>query len=140
MPRQALFTGLIVDEYDQPVETAYVGDEPCYVVNDAGFRRHIPSIDIDRQILKSMTNQIHGSEDMVAEQAAKMLGQDDIFSRAILENQLKNIDQQLEQVLNSGLPEEGRAYLGMLGFRVRINYHGEIIAIEQPGAIDTDEE
>lgn len=140
MPRQALFTGLIVDEYDRPVETAYVGDEPCYVVNDAGFRHHIPAINIDRQILQSMTGQIRGSEDMVAEQAAKMLGQDDIFSRAMLENQLKNIDQQLDQVLNSGLPEEGRAYLGMLGFRVRINYHGEIIAIEQPGAIDPGEE
>ncbi|MFZ6030547.1 MAG: hypothetical protein ACOYYS_22805 [Chloroflexota bacterium] len=140
MPRQALFAGLVVDEYDRPVETAYVGEEPCYVVNDAGFRHHIPAADIDRQVLENMTGQIRGSEGMVAEQAAKMLGQDDIFSRAMLENQLKNIDQQLDQVLNSGLPEEGRAYLGMLGFRIRINYHGEIIAIEQPGATDPGEE
>jgi hypothetical protein len=140
MPSQALFAGLVVDEFDRPLETAYVGDEPCYVINDAGFRRHIPAEAIDRQILESMTNQMHGHEDQVAEQAAKMLGQDDIFSRAMLENQLKNIEQQFEQVMKTGIPEEGRAYLGMLGFRVRVNYHGEIIAIEQPGAIDSDEE
>jgi hypothetical protein len=140
MPRQALFAGLIIDEYDRPLGTAYVGDEPCYVIDDAGFHRHIPAETIDRQILQTMTGQMRGNEELVAKQAAKMLGQDDIFSLAMLENQLKNIEQQLDQVMQAGIPEEGRAYLGMLGFRVRVNYHGEIIAIEQPGAIDSDEE
>jgi hypothetical protein len=140
MPSQALFAGLVIDEYDRPLEIAYVGDEPCYVLNDAGFRRHIPAETIDRQVLETMTSQMRGNEDRVAEQAAKMLGQDDIFSRAMLENQLKNIKDQFEQVIKTGIPEEGRAYLGMLGFRVRVNYHGEIIAIDQPGAIDPDEE
>jgi hypothetical protein len=140
MPSQPLFAGLVVDEFDRLLETAYVGDEPCYVLDDAGFRRHIPAATIDRQVLEAMTSQMRGNEGQVAEQAAKMLGQDDIFSRAMLETQLKNIDQQFEQVMKTGIPEEGRAYLGMLGFRVRVNYHGEIIAIEQPGAIDPDEE
>jgi hypothetical protein len=79
---------------------------------------------------------IEGSEGVIAEQAAKMLGQDDPFSKAMLENQLKNIDQQLDNVLDTGIPEEGRAYMGMMGFRVRINVHGEVLAVEQPGAID----
>jgi hypothetical protein len=30
--------------------------------------------------------------------------------------------------------------MGMLGFRVRINVHGEVIEFDQPGAIDSDEE
>ena len=34
------------------------------------------------------------------------------------------------------IPKEGRAYLGMLGFKVIINMHGEIVKIEQPGAAD----
>ncbi len=136
MPRQPLFSGLVVDEYDNPVESALVGDEPCYVVNDAGFRRHIPSDAVDRQVLKTLSEMISGSEGIIAEQAAKMLGQDDPFSKAMLENQLKNIDQQLDSVLNTGIPEEGRAYMGMMGFRVRINVHGEVLAVEQPGAID----
>ena len=42
MPKQPLFAGLIIDENDRPVEVAFVGGEPCYVVDDAGFHRHIP--------------------------------------------------------------------------------------------------
>jgi hypothetical protein len=136
MPRQPLFSGLVVDEYDNPVESAFVGDEPCYVVNDAGFRRHIPSEVVDRQVLQSLSSMIEGSEGMIAEQAAKMLGQDDPFSKAMLESQLKNIDQKLDSVLDTGIPEEGRAYMGMMGFKVRINVHGEVLAVEQPGAVD----
>lgn len=136
MPRQPLFSGLIVDEDDQAVDIAYVGDEPCYVVNDAGFRRHIPSEQIDRQVLHSMSEMVEGHEDILAEQAAKLLGQDDIFSKALLMNQFKNIDQQLDQVLETGIPSETRAYLGMMGFKIRINLHGDVLEINQPGAID----
>ena len=57
MPRQALFSGLIADEAARPVDVAYVGDEPCYVVDDAGFRRHIPSEQVDRQVLERMREQ-----------------------------------------------------------------------------------
>jgi hypothetical protein len=42
MANQPLFAGLVVDEFGNPVETAFVGDEPMYVVNDQGFRRHVP--------------------------------------------------------------------------------------------------
>jgi hypothetical protein len=133
MPRQPLFAGLVFDEYGKPAETAYVGDEPCYVVNDLGFRRHIPSEQIDRQVLQMMSEQVKGHEDLLSDQTAKMLGQDDIFSRAMIQNQLKNIDQQLENLINTGIPEEGRAYMGMMGFKIVINVHGEIVNIEQPG-------
>jgi hypothetical protein len=138
MPHQPLFAGLIVDENDHPVETAHVGGEPCYVVDDAGFRRHIPSEQVDRQVLKIMGSMIEGHEGLLAEQTAKMLGQDDIFSRAMIENQLRNIDQQFETVLQAGIPEEGKAYMGMMGFRVRINVHGEVLSVEQPGAAGPD--
>jgi hypothetical protein len=136
MAAQPLFSGLVIDENDNPVETTFVGDEPCYVVDDHGFRRHIPSEQVDRQVLDLIRNQMKGSEDLIADQAAKMLGQEDIFSRAILQNQIKNIDQQLEQLFKTGIPESGRAYMGMMGFRVVINVHGEVLRVEQPGTID----
>ncbi len=135
-----VFEGLIVDEFDQPVEVSYVGSEACYVVNDAGFRRHIPAETIDRQVLEAMSQSIEGHEDMVAEMAARQLGQDDIFSKAIIQNQLRNIDQSLAQLMQIGLPEEVRAYLGMMGFRIRINVHGEVLAVEQPGTIAPEDE
>jgi hypothetical protein len=134
MPPQPIFTGLIIDEFDRPVESAFVGEEPCYVVNDHGFRRHIPSEQVDRQIFAAMMSQVQGHEDQISEQTAKMLGQDDIFSRAMIANQLKNMDQQFEALLQTGIPENGRAYLGMMGFRVIINVHGEVIRIDQPSA------
>lgn len=140
MSPQPLFAGLIFDENDQPVEVAYVGGEPMYVVNDAGFRRHINSADIDLQVLKSMTDQIEGHEDQVSEQTAKMLGQDDPFSRAAIESQIKNFASQLDLLLETGIPEEVRAYLGMMGFRIRINYRGEILEISQPGIAAPDDE
>ncbi len=133
MSVKPLFSGLIVDENDQLVEVTYVGDTPFYVVNDAGFRRHIPTEDVDRQVLSLMRAQIEGHEDLIAEQTVKMLGQDDIFSRAIIERQLKHVDQQFDQLLQTGIPEEGRAYLGMIGFKVVIDFHGEVIRLDQPG-------
>jgi peptidyl-tRNA hydrolase len=136
MPRQPLFAGLVVDEYDRPVETAYVGDEPCYVVNDAGFRRHILSEQVDRAVLEMMRSQISGNENELGEQAAKMLGQDDIFSKAMLQSQLKNISQQFETLMQVGIPEDARAYLGMAGFKIVINVHGEVVRFNQPTAID----
>jgi hypothetical protein len=65
-----------------------------------------------------------------------MLGQDDIFTIAILKNQMKNIDQQIDSILETGIPEEVRAYLGMMGMKITINYHGEIINLTLPSKVD----
>lgn len=136
MPRQPLFTGLVFDENDHPAATAFVGEEPCYVVDDAGFKRHIPSEMVDRAVLDMMREQISGNEDLLSEQAAKMLGTEDIFSKAMLESQLKNIQQQFDALLQNGIPEEGRAYMGMSGFKVVINMHGEVLRLDQPSKAD----
>ncbi|MFN2264884.1 MAG: hypothetical protein ACK2UM_11540 [Anaerolineales bacterium] len=140
MAQKPLFEGLVFDEFDRPVETTYVGNESFYVVDDAGFLRHIPSEQIDRQVLDSMRKLIEGNEDLLSEQTAKMLGQEDIFTRAMIESQLKNIDKQFDTLFSSGIPEEGRAYMGMMGFKITIDIHGEVIKIDQPGMIAPDDE
>jgi hypothetical protein len=134
MSTEPLFKGLVFDERDQLVDTSTIGNEPCYVVNDDGFFRHIPSRDIDLQVLKSLESQISGNEDVIADQTAKMMGQDDLFSHAIILNQLKNIHAQLDQIMQIGMPEEARVYLGMTGFKVVINIHGELVQLIQPTA------
>lgn len=139
MPRQPLFAGLVADESGRIAETALVGGEPCYVVDDAGFRRHIPSEQVDRVVLRQLGDLMKGSEGLISEQTAKMLGQDDIFTKAMIEQQLKNMDQQFDKILEVGIPEQGRAYLGMLGFKVVINVHGEVVRVEQPTAPGSDE-
>ncbi len=119
--------------------TAFVGDEPCYVVDDAGFRRHIPAEQIDKQVLGQIAELMKGSEDLISEQTAKMLGQEDVFTKAAIEQQLKNIDKQFDQLMQAGIPEDMRAYLGMMGFKVVINMHGEVINIDQPGIASDDD-
>jgi len=137
MPNQPLFAGLVIDENGNVAETAYVG-EPMYVVNDAGFRRHIPSEQVDRTVLSQIAGMMKGSEEFLSEQTARMIGQEDIFTKAMLENQIKNIDKPFDQLLQTGIPEDMRAYLGMVGFKIIINVHGEVVRVEQPSAPDNE--
>jgi len=110
------------------------------VVDDYGFRRHIPSEQVDRVVLSQIADLMKGSEDLISEQTAKMIGQEDVFTKAAIEQQIKNMDKQFEQLLQVGIPEDMRAYLGMVGFKIVINMHGEVVKIEQPGRTnDTDE-
>ncbi len=139
MPAKPLFTGLVYDDNDQIVEITTVGTESCYVVDDAGFKRHIPSEQVDRQVLNKFRELIEGHEEIIGEQALKMLGQDDIFTRAIYIEQFKNLDKQFDQLLETGYPEEIRTYMGMTGFKVIINHHGEVIEVKQPGLIADEE-
>lgn len=140
MRNQPLFANLVFDEKGQPAETAYIGEEPCYVLDDAGFRRHISSEEIDRQVLQHFQNMVKGSEDFISERTAKMLGQEDVFSVAAIAQQLKNMDKQFDMLLQQGIPEDTRAYLGMMGFKVVVNYQGQVLRVEQPNAPDEDEE
>ena len=139
MANPPLFAGLIVDEFDRAAETALVGNEHCYVVDDDGFRRHIPAEQIDRQVLAKMGELIEGHEDILGDQTAKMMGQDDIFSRAMIQQQLENIEEQFEKIMESGIPEEGRSYMGMMGFKIIINVHGEVLRLDQPSGLPEEE-
>lgn len=136
MPKKAVFEGLVFDERGQPVQSGWIGDEPVYIVNDAGFKRHIPAEEVDRQVWAFMQEQIEGNEDLISEQTAKMIGEVDIFTKAAIENQLKNMDAQFDQLAQAGIPEESRLYMGMVGFRITISIHGEVVDITQPGIID----
>lgn len=136
MAQKAVFEGLVLNEENSPVEIRYVGGEACYVVNDNGFLRHVPSEQVDRQVLGEMRKQIEDNEDIITEQTAKMIGQQDIFSRAAIQNQLKNIDKQFNTLMETGIPQEVRTYLAMMGFKVVINVHGEVVRVEQPTMTD----
>lgn len=134
MTNKAVFEGLVFGEDDNALKISYVGGEPCYVINDSGFLRHIPAQQVDNQVLDVMREQIIENKDVISEQTAKMIGQDDIFTHAIINNQLENIDEQLNHMMEQGLPESGRSYLGMMGFKIVVNYHGDVVRVDQPTA------
>ena len=133
MTKIALFTGLIFDENNNPVGNVYIGQDSCYVVDDHGFKRHILSETVDRQVLDQMRSMIDGNEDLISQQTAKMLGQEDIFTYAMIANQLKNMDEQFDKLLETGIPTEARSYMGLMGFKITINVHGDVISVNQPG-------
>jgi hypothetical protein len=132
MAQQALFAGLVADERGDPVQVAIVGGQSFYVVDDAGFKRHIESEGVDRQVLQALAEFMRGHEELISTEAMKALGQEDIFTKAAIETLLKNPDRQFDEVLQRGLPEEARAWMGMLGFQVRIDLHGNVLEIQQP--------
>jgi hypothetical protein len=134
MSAKALFEGLVVDEYDRQVGVKRVGDEFFYVIDDDGFMRHVESESVDRQVLGELFSMITGQEELISQGAMKMLGQEDIFTKAAIEASLKDVDAQVENLLQTGLPEDMRAWLGMMGFRVVIDIHGNVLEVAQPAA------
>ena len=76
----------------------------------------------------------------MSDNALKMLGQDDLFTKAMVDSSLKNIDAHMDQLLQQGLPSSARQWLGMLGFRIVVNHRGEVLKLDQPGVVDPDEE
>jgi hypothetical protein len=127
-PRSALFAGLVQDEGGNPVEVVTVGGVPNYVVEDAGFRRHIESEAVDRQVIELLREQFMAHREIATEAMLQMLGKDDLFTKAMIDASIKNMD----QIIAQGLPEGARAWLGMLGFRVIINRHGEVVNLDMP--------
>ena len=140
MSKQALFAGLVFDENDNQVGNVYIGQDSCYIVDDNGFKRHILSETIDRQVLNQMQEMIEGKEDILSQQAAKMLGQEDIFTYAMIANQLKNMGDQFEKLLETGIPLETRSYIGLMGFKIIVNVHGDVLSVNQPGSASSEEE
>ncbi len=133
--RSALFEGLVSTDSGELVQVTTVGDTPYYVIPDGSFLRHVESEVIDRQVLQFLRDQLEPHRDLAIREAMKMIGRDDLFTKAMIDASLDNMEQLLEQ----GIPQEMRAWLGMMGFRVIVNYRGDVVRVEQPGQIDPDE-
>lgn len=134
MARQAMFAGLVYDEDEHVVETAVVGPEAFYVIDDDGFKRHIDSEQVDRQVLGFFLEQLEDNKELAVEQMLNMMGKDDLFTKAAIDASLRNVN--MDEIIAQGVPEQARNMLGMLGFRITINLHGEVIKLDQPAIPD----
>jgi hypothetical protein len=129
MGSRAVFEGLVFDELGRTLGVAMVGGEAQYVIDDNGFLRHIDAASVDRQVLAVIQEQINDNKDIVEEGMMRMLDNYDLFTKAAIDASIKNID----QVLERGIPEDARLWLGMMGFRVVVNVHGEVVKFDMPG-------
>lgn len=131
-----VFEGLVYDEDGRPVESGYVGSEPVYIVEDGSFRYHLDARAVDAQVWSVLKEQIQQYEDLIADQAMRLLGRDDLFTRAAIVNAIRNFDQNWQQLTEAGLPQPMRQYLGLLGFSIVVNRHGEVLKVHFPSAVD----
>ena len=136
---KALFEGLVFDEADHVLAVAYVGSEPTYVLMEDSFRYHVDARLVDGRVMAGFKEQIDDNPDLMSEGMMKMMGKDDLFTKVAVSAALKNMDKNIAQLHDTGLPEQARQYLGMMGLRIVINRHGEVIDLHMPGgAIDDD--
>ncbi|RIK46927.1 MAG: hypothetical protein DCC57_14960 [Chloroflexi bacterium] len=131
-----MFAGLVFDETGRPAEVAWVGAEAFYVIDDDGFRRHVAAAQIDRAVLRFLRQQVEGQRDMAVEAMLDMMGKDDVFTKAAVESSINR----MEEAVGQPIPEEARQWLGMLGFRIVVDHHGDVMEIQMPaGGIDEGE-
>jgi len=132
MAKQALFQGLVYDESGLLVETSVVGGEDHYVIDDDGFRRHINSEYVDRQVLELFLDQLEENKELAVEQMLRMMGSDDLFTKAAIDASLRQVN--VDQIIAQGIPLQARNMMAMMGFRIVINYQGELVRLDQPSA------
>jgi hypothetical protein len=135
MSSKAVFEGLVFDEQGRALEVAIVGGEAEYVIDDQGFRRHIDAAAIDRHVISLIQEQVAANKDIVEESIMRMIGHDDLFTKASLDVSIKNMAELLER----GIPDDARMWLGMMGLRIVVNLHGEVLTVNWPGVASGEE-
>jgi hypothetical protein len=133
----AFFEGLVVSEDGEPVSVVRLGNDTYYVVEDSGFRRHVDARDVDRVVLEKFVTQLGAHREEASIAMLRMIGQEDLFTKAMVDSTLRNID--VEQLLDHQLPADVRQWLGVVGFQVVIDRHGEIVRMDIPEAPEDDE-
>jgi hypothetical protein len=125
---QAVFSGLVYDEAGNPVEDTFVGAEPHYVIMDGDFKRHVAAEEIDRQVINWLQKQAEDNKELVSKNVMNMLGQDDLFTKAMIDSSINRMG----EVMQQGLPSDARMMLGMMGFRIIVDLHGEVVDLKMP--------
>jgi len=98
------------------------------VVDDDGFVRHIDAEEVDRQVLRFMSGEVEEHRGEAVSQMMQMMDKDDIFTKAAIESTINNMEDNVGQPI----PEQARQWLGMLGFRIVIDYDGTVTDIQMP--------
>jgi hypothetical protein len=128
IPKKALFANLVYDENGNSVDVTLIGQEPHYVILDNGFKRHVAAQEIDGQVVDWLTSQISANKDLVSQGVMSFLGKDDLFTKAAIDSSINRMDELMQQ----GLPDDARMMLGMMGFKIIVNYHGEVVKLDMP--------
>ena len=98
------------------------------MIPDGDFRRHVEAAVVDDAVLAQLREQITSQQDLVTQGVLDFLGKDDLFTKASIDLALKNFEQGFRQAD----PEQWKPMLGLMGFRVIVNIHGEVVRVDYP--------
>ncbi len=125
---QALFDGLVFNEAGEPAQVAYIGGVAHYAVPDDGFLRHVAARSVDDAVLDRLQEQVSSVQDELVAAVLTMLGKEDIFTKAALEASVRNLKDNVRQ----SEPQQWAPMLRLMGFRIVVNVHGEVVEIIYP--------
>jgi hypothetical protein len=126
--RQTLFEGLIYNEVGERVGTVYIGAVAHYAIPDAGFMRHVEARKVDDAVLELIKEQVTSQKDDLVRGMLEMLGRDDLFTKAAIDASIRNMDKQIRA---SDRTQWG-PWLQLLGFRVVVDVHGDVVEVVVP--------
>jgi hypothetical protein len=128
---QPLFADLVFNESGERARVVYIGATPFYAIPEDDFLRHVEAERIDRQIVHRLQERIQAMSDLVTEGAIRLLGQEDLFTRASIEHAIEN----MHLLLQPGAldVDQLRTALWMAGFAAVVDVHGDLVRLEVPG-------
>ena len=133
--RQALFAGLVYNEAGEKAIVVMIGGVAHYALDDDGFLRHVAARKVDDAVIAYMKEQITSQQDELVRGMLQMLGQDDLFTKAAIDASIRNIEAQIRQ---SDQNQWG-PWLQLLGFRVVVDVHGDVVEVIYPEQPDEDQ-
>ena len=139
MAARAMFGGLVQDSRGDLVNVRRIGADEVYVVREDGFDWHLEAGKVDAAIWSHMKQMFVEHRDLIPPEALQALTNGDIFQQAAIESALDRVDE-IERI---EMPPQQRDLLALLGFRVVIDYHGDVLEVVMPDQgfdIDPDEE
>lgn len=135
MMATAAFAGLVHSTQDKPVPVKRIGPNDFYVVTEDGFDWHIEADKVDAAVWKQLKEQFQQLKGGILPDVLDAMGQGDPFTVAAYEAAIDN----LGNAENMFILPEHRDILALVGFRIIIDYHGDVWEIQMPAQeIDPD--
>jgi hypothetical protein len=129
---RALFVGLVYNEAGERCEVVWIGGEAHYAIPDDGFVRHVEARHVDDAVIAQLKIQITSNQDDLVRAMLQMMGKDDLFTKAALDASIRHFDEQFRQSDTSQMVP----WLQLMGFRIVVNVHGDLVELMQPTAPD----
>ena len=126
--RKALFPGLVYNEDGEAAKVTHVGGVAHYAVPDHGFWRHVAAHDVDSVVIAKLKERLGTVKDELVTAMLQVLGTKDLFTKAAIESSIRHLEENMQQ----GDPEEWVPSLQMLGFRIVVDVHGDVVDIVYP--------